>query len=107
MATPAQVLFQSGGTGVIVFAGQSLPAFALRADALKALHELARRSIECVRSGDTSSDHFRRSIQELHLEIAAFLLSLQDTARLHEMPLPLALQIGSSGFVHLDEPASS
>lgn len=107
MAKPAQVLFQSGGSGVIVFEGQSLPAFAWRADTLKALHELARASIECVRSGDTSSDHFRRSIQELHLEIAASLMSLQDTARLHEMPLPLALQISSRGFVKLDDPASS
>jgi len=103
MAKPAVVLYQVGGTGVIVFAGQKLPAAAIRADALKHLHELARLTVERAKVGDTTSSVFRHALQEVHLEIATLLLSLQDTALRHDLQLPAELQVRSNDFVHLDD----
>ena len=102
MAKPATVLHQAGGTGVIVFAGQEVPAAAIRADALKHLHELARLAVERVKVGDTASNEFRNALQNLHLEIATLLLSLQDTALRHDLRLPTELQVRSKDFVYLD-----
>ena len=102
MAKPAAVLHQAGGTGVIVFDGQEIPAAAIRADALKHLHELARSTVERVKAGDTTSGAFRDAVQEVHLEIAALLLSLQDTALRHGLRLPAELQVRSEDFVYLD-----
>ena len=102
MAKPAAVLHQAGGTGVIVFDGQEIPAAAIRADALKHLHELARLTVERVQVGDTTSGEFRDALQEVHLEIAALLLSLQDTALRHGFRLPPELHVRSDPFVYLD-----
>jgi len=103
MAKPAAVLHQAGGTGVIVFAGQEIPAVAIRADALKHLHELARLTVERAKVGDTTSGVFRHALQEVHLEIGTLLLSLQDTALRHGLRLPTELQVRSNDFVHLDD----
>ena len=102
MAKPAAVLHQVGGTGVIVFDGQEIPAAAIRADALQHLHELARLTVEHVKAGDTTSGAFRDALQEVHLEIAALLLSLQDTALRHGFRLPAELQVQSDPFVYLE-----
>ena len=103
MPEPATVLYQIGGTGVIVFSGQVTPAAAIRADTLKHLHGLARLAIERTKAGDTDSQEFRQALQDLHLEIATLLLSLQDTARGHGLRLPLVLQVSSKDFVYLEQ----
>ena len=103
MPKPAEVLFQKGGSGVILFVGQTVPAAAIRADALKHLHDLSRDAIECAKAGDTESDQFRCALQELHLEIATLLLSLQDTGLRHGAELPRELQVDSRDFVRFDE----
>ncbi len=104
MAKPAAVLLQSGGTGVILFSGQTIPAAAIRADALKHLHDLARAAMEYAKLEVADSDRCRSALQELHLEIATLLLDLQDTALRHRASFPAQLRLDSTDFVHFDNP---
>ncbi len=100
MARPAQVLFQSGGRGVIVFAGQSQPAAAIRADTLRRFHDLAKSIARGVRDGDTQTRQFREAAYDLHQELATLLLALQDSGLKHGYPLKDNLRIsGTAEFV--------
>jgi hypothetical protein len=103
MAQPAQVLFQSGGSGFVVFAGQSVPAAAIRADELHRLHELARSAMLRAKADDTRSDDFRTALQDLHQELATMMLDLQDTGHRHGLALPKQLQVNSRDFLAFDD----
>jgi hypothetical protein len=103
MAQPAQVLFQSGGSGFVVFAGQSVPAAAIRADELRRLHDLARSAMVHAKANDTHSAAFRTMLQDLHQELATMMLDLQDTGRRHGFVLPLKLQVNSKDFLAFDD----
>ena len=102
MAMTPEVLFQRGGHGAIVFAGQSVPALAIRADELRRLHDLARAAMVSAKALDIQDQALRDSLQELHLEIADLLLELQDVGARHQVPIPARLHVTSSQFLTFD-----
>lgn len=105
MAEHARVLFQRGGHGAIVFAGQPLPALALRADELKRLHDLAHAAMTAARAAELAAGPLRSALQELHLELATLQLELQDTAARHGQGLPPTLRVASRDFLTFDDRA--
>ena len=103
MAQPARVLYQCGGSGVVQFAGQSVPAVAIRADALGRLHDLAHAAMRHAKADRTNSVEFRAALQELHQELATMMLTLQDTAHRHGVALPDHLRVNSRDFLAFDD----
>jgi hypothetical protein len=103
MARPAEVLYQRGGEGIIMFAGQRMPALAIRAERLRELHDLAKAIAMGVKRGAVTTKQFRTQVEDLHLEIASLMLRLQDAALQREAPLDRKLRIGGADFIHLTE----
>lgn len=103
MARPAEVLYQRGGEGIIIFAGQRTPALAIRADRLKGLHDLAKALATGVKNGTVTSSHFSSQVEDLHLEIASMMLRLQHAALQRDAPLDRKLRIGAADFIHLGQ----
>ena len=103
MAQPARVLHQQGGSGPIVFAGQQVPALAIRADALRGLHDLAKTAMQHAIDGDCRSDAFRHALQTLHQDLATMMLDLQDAGHKYDVPVPLRLRVGSGDFLVFDD----
>jgi hypothetical protein len=107
MARPAEVLYQRGGEGIIIFAGQRTPALAIRADRLKGLHDLAKAIATGVKRGTVTSKQFRAQVQDLHLEIASMMLHVQDAALQRDAPLDRKLRISGADFIDLDQGAGA
>ena len=103
MTQPARVLSQTGGSGAVLFAGQSVPAAAVRASELRRLHELAHSAMTHAKANTTDSDDFRTALQELHHELANMMLALQDHGRRHGVPVPTRQQVHSRDFLAFDE----
>ena len=103
MAQPAKVLHQKGGTGFIVFAGQQVPALAIRADSLRRLHDLARSAKQHAIDGDVASDDFRHSLQALHEDLATMMLDLQHAGHEHGVPVSPRLRVGARDFLVFDD----
>lgn len=107
MARPAEVLYQRGGEGIIMFAGQRTPALAIRAERLRELHDLAKAVATGFKRGAVTTKKVRAKVEDLHLEIASMMLRLQDAALKRGTPLDQKLRISGADFIDFTEEAST